>query len=45
MFGSLPVDALTGIACYTLGVKLEEAMATEAGVASRIEVRDDWYFR
>ena len=45
-FGSLPVDALTGIACYTLGVKLElEAMATEAGVASRIEVRDDWYFR
>lgn len=46
VFGSLPVDALAGIACYTHGVKLElEAMAREAGVAPRIEVRDDWFFR
>lgn len=46
VFGSLPLDALTGIACYTRDVKLElEAMASEAGVAPRIEVRDDWYFR
>ncbi len=46
VFGSLPVDALTGIGCYTRDVKLEvEAMSKEAGAELRIEVRSDWYFR
>lgn len=45
VFGSLPVDALTGIACYTPDVKLElEAMSKEAGAGPRIEARSDWYF-